>query len=243
MAIESRVLDLLDGWRDLPAYQLERRADVFFAAFLPRFLSHRFGTSVRDALIPEFPLHLRTLYPEIPRNGDDSCRLDYLALTDDLRHAYFIELKTDPRSRGKLQETNMDAAIAVGFRELVVGLLKIVKATPDKHKYCYLLRLLARHEVLTLPDDLEAALRSKRYKSAVDACLPSVHVRNVNPEIKLLYLEPNAHSDRDIGFAEFANWLDTLQDDDLALRFSASLKRWTASPAGRYYPQVYSGQV
>jgi len=80
MSHDSRILDLLDGWRDLPAYQLERRADVFFAAFLPQFLSFRYRTSVRASLIPEFPLRLRTLFPGIERKKDESCRLDYLAL-------------------------------------------------------------------------------------------------------------------------------------------------------------------
>ena len=34
----ERVFKLLDNWRHLPDYQLERRADIFFALFLPEVL-------------------------------------------------------------------------------------------------------------------------------------------------------------------------------------------------------------
>jgi len=233
MPFESRILDALDKWRDLPAYQLERRADVFFAIFLPSFLSQRHGIKVREELIPEFPLHLRTIWPDKPRDKDDSCKVDYVALSDNLRKAYFIELKTDPRSRGDEQASNMEAAKRAGFGALLAGLLKIVKASADKHKYCCLLRLLAQHGLLSIPDELESALASRRYNSAVNACLPSVKLTDARPQIIISYLEPRAHVADDIGFDEFAAWLETLRDDLLALRFSQSLRRWAATQAGR----------
>ena len=37
------VLELLDRWRHLPSYQLERRADVFFALYLPGIVNHALG--------------------------------------------------------------------------------------------------------------------------------------------------------------------------------------------------------
>ena len=33
----------LDDWRHLPAYQLERRADIFFSLYLPDVLARRVG--------------------------------------------------------------------------------------------------------------------------------------------------------------------------------------------------------
>ena len=55
------VFDTLDDWRHLPAYQLERRVDVFFGLMLPEMIEDEFGLS-RDpsnpmVVIPEFPLH------------------------------------------------------------------------------------------------------------------------------------------------------------------------------------------
>jgi len=242
LAIESRILDLLDSWRDLPAYQLERRADIFFAAYLPRFLANKFCTPISELLIPEFPLHHRTIRPDVERKKDDSCRLDYLALSLDLSNAYFVELKIDPGSRGRDQEANMAAAKAVGFRALISGLLKIVEAntkpeSKDSYlpKYCCLLRLLARNNVLVLPEELEEALCSIRFKTAVKACLPRVRVNDINPNIHVLYLQPpnGRPLDGDIDFCEFADFLPSLHDDPLAFRFAASLRRWAACPARR----------
>ena len=107
METASRVFDLLDSWRDLPAYQLERRADIYFAVYLPNFLAHRFNIVMNCSLIPEFPVHFRTIYPHISREKDDSCKIDYVALTRDLRQVFFVELKTDSSSRCKDQDMNM----------------------------------------------------------------------------------------------------------------------------------------
>ena len=37
------VFELLDKWRHLPGYQLERRADIYFAMFLPDVLRETVG--------------------------------------------------------------------------------------------------------------------------------------------------------------------------------------------------------
>ena len=49
------VFDLLDRWRHLPAYQLERRADVYFALYLPEVLEAVTGTPIDPRLVPELP--------------------------------------------------------------------------------------------------------------------------------------------------------------------------------------------
>jgi len=36
--IIDNLFNLLDDWRTLPAYQLERRADIFFALYLDKIL-------------------------------------------------------------------------------------------------------------------------------------------------------------------------------------------------------------
>lgn len=57
----SGLFGLLDRWRHLPDYQLERRADIFFALFLPEVLRAHFAKQNRSieinpVLIPEFPI-------------------------------------------------------------------------------------------------------------------------------------------------------------------------------------------
>ena len=37
--IISKIFDTLDDWRQLPAYQLERRADIFFGIYLEEILN------------------------------------------------------------------------------------------------------------------------------------------------------------------------------------------------------------
>jgi len=55
----ASLFNRLDAWRHLPAYQLERRADIFFGLFLPDALNHHLrsrGISINPRVIPEFPL-------------------------------------------------------------------------------------------------------------------------------------------------------------------------------------------
>ena len=44
----DEVFALLDRWRHLPAYQLERRADVFFAAYLHEVVEAETGVALRE---------------------------------------------------------------------------------------------------------------------------------------------------------------------------------------------------
>jgi len=46
----------LDRWRHLPAYQLERRADIFFSAYLKGMLEEFTGTELDGQIIPELPI-------------------------------------------------------------------------------------------------------------------------------------------------------------------------------------------
>ena len=92
--------ELLDRWRHLPAYQLERRADIFFALFLPEVLEKCFCAETnRHLIVPEFPIK-KTLI----RDGKDnrSINIDYLALqkprNGEPQTAFLIELKTDMAS-------------------------------------------------------------------------------------------------------------------------------------------------
>src|SRR5689334_20386715 len=127
METAERIFDLLDDWRHLPDYQLERRADIFFAACLPEFLSSRLKLDIRPSLIPEFPVRIGTIYPTIPSN--QSCKIDYLALDASGRHAVFVELKTDSSSRREKQDKYLRAAKEIGLPALLDGVLKIVCAS------------------------------------------------------------------------------------------------------------------
>jgi hypothetical protein len=226
----GRIFELLDDWRHLPDYQLERRADIFFAAFLPAFLSWRLKFDVRPSLIPEFPVRIGTIYPTISSNR--SCKIDYVALDVSGSRAVFVELKTDSSSRRDKQDKYLQLSKAAGLPALLDGVLKIVCASDHKHKYCCLLRLLAQHALIRLPSNLDDALKSPQYASAVNACLPDVRIIATNPTVDVLYLQPLASLPDEVGFEEFASWLDG-QGGVVATRFASSLRAWAAVRAGR----------
>jgi hypothetical protein len=46
----SALFDNMDVWRHLPAYQLERRADIFFSIYLSDLLASKFGAQVASVL-------------------------------------------------------------------------------------------------------------------------------------------------------------------------------------------------
>ena len=84
------VLCLLDRWRHLPAYQLERRADILFALFLPEVLATHFGLEAEPTIVPEFPIKQPTNFR--------SKNVDYFAYASDGKHSFLVELKTDKAS-------------------------------------------------------------------------------------------------------------------------------------------------
>ena len=49
----SRVFENLDRWRHLPGYQLERRADIFFSAYLEDVVEEVTGVPLEEEIIPE----------------------------------------------------------------------------------------------------------------------------------------------------------------------------------------------
>jgi hypothetical protein len=230
METVGRMCDLLDRWRHLPDYQLERRADLFFALYLPEFLAGRFGVELDPRFVPEFPLRIGTIYPEV--GGNQSCKVDYLAVTRNLAGAFLIELKTDSASRRDGQDDYLSAAVRVGLRGLVDGVVEVARASLSKHKYCCLLRLLEELSLVRLPGELHAALGAARFRSAVNGCLARVEV--VAPEatkLRVVYVQPVARGEGEVGFGELADWLDG-KGERAGCRFAASLRRWAGVRAG-----------
>ena len=91
------LFDRMDSWRHLPNYQLERRADLFFSLYLSEVLNAKLGFHVKDQIIPEFPVRIGTIYPDIPI--DKSYKIDYVLLSADSDKAILVELKTEGLSR------------------------------------------------------------------------------------------------------------------------------------------------
>ena len=59
----TKLFDTLDDWRNLPAYQLERRADIFFAIYLEEIIQAKFNINI-EFIIPEFPVRIGNIYSD-----------------------------------------------------------------------------------------------------------------------------------------------------------------------------------
>jgi hypothetical protein len=206
------LFDNLDRWRNLPAYQLERRADIFFSIYLPEVLSQKFGVKV-EAVIPEFPIRIGTIHDRIDVNK--SFKVDYLARAEDGKTILLVELKTDQGSRRDKQDWYLERAKQVGMVEILEGLRKIVRATHSKRKYAYLLEMLHVAGLITLDDR------------------GGFEVPQNNYEIQIVYIQPNnpAGQENVITFREVSQ-IVARHADDLSARFAQSLLKWAGTRAG-----------
>jgi len=220
------VFSNLDHWRHLPAYQLERRADIFFSVYLPRVLEQHVGTAIDPRIVPEFPIKRDLIWPDKPTHL--SVKVDYVLFAEDRSRAYLIELKTDSSSRRSSQDLYLARARELGFTALLEGLVTIVHRTTACRKYYHLLCLLEDLGFLRLPDGLaeqiypSITLQGRRQ-------LREITIEPVEPAIEVVYLQPEPHANEAcIDFEFFASCLDSL-DDPLSEVFRAHLRRWTSA--------------
>jgi hypothetical protein len=225
----DQLFELLDRWRHLPAYQLERRADILFAIYLPAFLSHYLKIDIRPELIPEFPVRLGSIYPDLPvKNQNHSCKVDYVAFAQDGSKIWFVELKTDSLSRRDRQDEYLLLAQKVGMPTLIDGICKLFLKTTAKNKYYCLLVSLESLGQLKLPTAFHEGPRTGWRGAALDIATVSILPQ---PQIEILYLQPIRVETGDIGFEAFADWL-TQFPDPLSQKFGENLRRWAKLPAG-----------
>ena len=198
----NQLFDQLDKWRHLPAYQLERRADIFFSLYLPEVLQKHFNLQHLPVLIPEFPCRIGTV--DQPNSDDNhSNKIDYLAVSVPDKKAYFVELKTDNASRNKSQDKNMEEAQKLGLSELICGVHCIAEKTIEKDKYKNLTKRLELY-------------REWKGELSIVYVLPDRDEKLEAPQIT---------------FADFAEIVET-HPDHLSKRFGCSLREWAKCKAG-----------
>ena len=223
----ASIFGLLDNWRHLPAYQLERRADIFFGLFLPDVLNRhlsQWGIAIDPRLVPEFPLKRR--------EDNRSKRADYLALSTDHKHAYLIELKTDSVSLDEDQFGYLNDAVHRGMHELLCDLKCIVKATEacKRGKYFHLLKALDDLGLIGLPPPLEERIFSSSggpYKRIVD----EIEIVSVPGSLRIIYVLPTATAGFEgIDFEFFAETVEAR--GEIGRMFAHYLRSWAAIEAG-----------
>jgi len=186
------VFDNLDKWRNLPDYQMERRADIFFSVYLKEVLEKKYSVRLCEELVPEFPIHKGTIYPHMKSNL--SYKIDYLAVTTDLRSAFLVELKTDPKSRRNSQDDYLDRAKEVGLNKLLNGLVEIFQASKIKMKYYQLLRLLEKIGLVTVPPQIHEIVRSNSLRG-ISRYISSISIQPGESDCKIAYVQPLGDGD------------------------------------------------
>lgn len=202
----KKLFDLLDDWRHLPAYQLERRSDIFFAIHLDQIIEKILRVKI-DFVIPEFPVRVGDVsktHPELNK----SFKIDYLVYSKSEKKVYLIELKTDQRSRRENQDWYLERASKLKVIGLVSGLLKIYQVTNQKVKYNHLL------------EKIELMGWIKRDNESI---------KNLNIDIEpiIIYIQPikNENEESIISFDDIIKALSET-NDALTKRFIESLEKW-----------------
>jgi hypothetical protein len=209
----------LDRWRHFPAYQLERRADIFFSVYLKEVVEDLTGVALEDEIIPELPIkHERNC---------QSDKIDYALFAKDRSQVFFVELKTDAASRNEGQDAYLARAKGAGFRRIVEGIHAILASTAEHQKYHHLAVALGRLGYLRLPADLEDYTHP-RPRTGLASRLRSIEVAPVDSRVELLYVQPEAtDGDRCIDFARFAECVGR-HADPFSKRFAEHLQKWTS---------------
>lgn len=222
------LFDRMDAWRHLPNYQLERRADVFFSLYLHEVLEAKLGFPVAEYIVPEFPVRIGTIYPDIPI--DKSYKIDYVALSADADKAILVELKTEGLSRRDNQDKYLIASREVGFPALLGGVPDIFRATNSKRKYFALLEHLESMGLLRIPMDMKEIMFRPGLQGATEASR-SIKITCSATDSIIVYVQPNGDGDDIISFEDFRAVVQK-HDDPVSERFAKSLSEWASVQAG-----------
>lgn len=231
----NALFDRMDAWRHLPNYQLERRADIFFSLYLSEVLQEKLGFPVKNELIPEFPVHIETIYGI---KTAKSYKIDYVAFSEKLDKAVFVELKTDDSSLRTKQDKYLQAASDVGFSKLIEGLKKIFQASNSKQKYFCLFEQLEKVGLITIPVEVKEII-NKPNLQGINKHSEKIRALKIPSKVQVVYVLPNLPDKEEkaeikatyITFNEFADIVERF-DDPVSLRFARSLREWAKRKPG-----------
>jgi hypothetical protein len=225
----------MDRWRHLPTYQLERRADLFFALYIPEVLEDKLGFAIRSELIPEFPARIGTNFGGISNRSNN---IDYLALSEDKKKAVFVELKTDDSSRNAKQDRYYATSREAGLKRLLEGILDIFRTQERqkyRSKYFCLIEQLASLEQYQIPDELRIIMKRANHTGYRNASR-DIEVTSEVSECIVIYIQPNVQPNEEpefdvITFEDFGRTI-LKNGDALSARFAKSLSEWAEVDPG-----------
>jgi hypothetical protein len=207
----DKLFNYLDEFRQLPAYQLERRADIFFAFYLKEILANHFPEVIIDSFIPEFPIKIDSITSG-GNSSNLSNKVDYLAVSMGSKKIFLIELKTNTTSLRTLQHEYLIKAKKYGLIPILQDLITINKASRHKQKYAVLFQHLKE---LKLIDDTIKPIFESEFTIEIVYIIPAINERN-----KALLAETTL-----ITFNSIIGCLNH-HSDELTQRFIKSLANW-----------------
>ena len=229
----DNIFDRMDRWRHLPSYQLERRADLYFALYLSEVLKRYLGISIKADIIPEFPIRIATISDGA--DGDKSYKADYLALSENSRTAILVELKTEMHSLNDKQKEYLMAARDVPFCMLLEGIKQIFRATTLKRKYYYLLEHLENLGQLTIPQKMKSII-ARPVLQGIAKETDNIEITKREIETIIVFIQPDLDPKKEnpgktITFEQFRSVVEEYTDP-ISQRFACSLKEWVDVKAG-----------
>lgn len=214
----TNLFDLLTDWRTLPAYQLERRADIFFALYLDDLLKYcgYFASDERLTIIPEFPAK--------HASNHQSDRIDYMVHSE--RKIIYVELKTDNHSIRPQQAEYLHNIQQKDLKEVFGNIIAIYHATAARTKYRKLIEKLDRWIEYDETQPVE-----NRYTLRYDniAQVESVEVVYILPKGAEKSIKSDRYEHRQICFDKLIEMLrlPKYADDPIAQAFAEALSTWT----------------
>jgi hypothetical protein len=231
----GELFNRLDGWRNLPSYQLERRVDIFFSFYLLEALDAHFGGPMCPVLIPEFPVRIGSVEPFLRAGSkgrsNQSFKIDYLVFSKDLSTAYLVELKTEMDSRNDKQDCYLLAAQQAGIRAILCGVFKLYKHSRAKRKYRCLLRELRQAELIEFAETPGEPMAKvvKEPQTIVVVYIQPHDTKGKDFDPKVTWDERNPKEV--ITFEKFRETV-VKHRDPISKRFAESLNLWAITRAG-----------
>ncbi len=243
--IEEKIFETLDDWRHLPKYQLERRADIFFAIYLKEILKRCLdGNPIIDLIIPEFPIRKN-------KKNYLSCNIDYMCLSKNKDKnkgiIYFVELKTDNDSVKDEQYKLMKEFDEQKPEDFINGIIALTLQENSKskrtlakwRKYIYLFQVFEENGCLNsnykFKEEIENNIKDSKKVTRKDINKEINKVKLIdgydNYNIESIYILPKKDDDikcRQITFEKIASEFkyEDFQNDPFLKRFIDSLKIW-----------------
>lgn len=228
----KKVFDNLSRWRNLPNYQLERRADIFFSLYISDIVTAKTGTPDDWVILPEFPVPIKAIY-QVENNK--SFKIDYLVIGPKSEKVVFIELKTDNSSRREKQDWYLEQASKAGLYKLLTDLKDVFLATDSKKKYLHLFSMLRDMGLVNYDNALEIKVRGglpgvSEDIERIEIC--DNKLTRTKPEI--IYIQPLGSGEDIVNFSDITEIIADHYDDPISHTFSKALNEWAIKKAGEF---------